>query len=229
MPKSQQRECLHCKELFQPHCRNVHHQKFCSKPECRKASKADSQRRWLSKPENRDVFRGSANVERVRQWREANPGYWKRSAQGRGTLQEVLPQAVPSQATHQQELELKISLPPLQDLLVHTNPTQNPVLVGLISHLIDSPLQEDIAHAAHRLILRGMNILDMKSGTKMNPNNEDQNESSAPNGSGAYPDNSVGSGTTGMFRSLNELGSGRFQVPTETSKLHDLPSGESSR
>jgi hypothetical protein len=43
----------------------------------RAASKADSHRRWLSKPANREHFRGPANVERVRQWREANPGYWK--------------------------------------------------------------------------------------------------------------------------------------------------------
>jgi hypothetical protein len=76
--KSYQRECLHCKELFDPGIRHRWRQKFCTKPGCRTASKAASQRRWLSKPENRDHFnhfRGSANVERVRRWREANPGY----------------------------------------------------------------------------------------------------------------------------------------------------------
>ncbi len=91
MPKRDQRECLHCKELFLPDRRNWWHQKFCLKPECQRASKARSQSQWLSKPENRDVFRGSANVERVRQWRERNPGYWKRPATRAGTLQEVVP------------------------------------------------------------------------------------------------------------------------------------------
>jgi hypothetical protein len=63
-------ECLHCKELFIPNARNWWHQKFCAKPDCRKASKTESHRRWLSKPGNQDHFRGSANVERVRQAQE---------------------------------------------------------------------------------------------------------------------------------------------------------------
>jgi len=94
-----------------PNRRNWWHQKFCFKPECRKASKAQSQRRWLSQPENRDVFRGSENVERVRQWRAKNPGYWKRSPKGQGTLQEVFPAQVPENT----ELKKRTSLPPLQD------------------------------------------------------------------------------------------------------------------
>ena len=66
----------------QPDRHNWWHQKFCTKPECRQASKVQSQRQWLKRPENRDVFRGSANVERVRQWRDKHPGYWKRPAKG---------------------------------------------------------------------------------------------------------------------------------------------------
>ena len=54
-----------------------------AKPGCRKASKADSQRRWLQKPENRDYFRGPEHVQRVQRWREAHPGYWRRAKAGR--------------------------------------------------------------------------------------------------------------------------------------------------
>lgn len=180
MSKCQQRECLHCKKLFRPHCRNVHHQKFCFNPLCRKASKAQSQRRWLSKPDNREYFRGSANVERVRQWRKAHPGYWKRSAQPPGTLQEVLPEPVPPQAPDCQELAPKISSPPLQDVLGHSDPAQHPLVVGLIAHLIDSPLQEDIAQTTQRLILHGMNILGMKPGMKQTPKYEDQKTNPLP-------------------------------------------------
>ena len=93
MPKRDRCECLHCKELFVPNRRNWWHQKFCTKPECRQASKAESQRHWLSKPENRDYFRGSANVERVRQWRAKNPGYWKRAGQGLGYVTRSRPGA----------------------------------------------------------------------------------------------------------------------------------------
>jgi hypothetical protein len=157
-----QLECLHCKELFRPHPRNTYHQKFCSQPQCRQASKAQSQRRWLSKPQNQDYFRGSANVERIRQWRQANPGYWKRSRKTSGTLQEVLnPQPIESQG-----LASKTSRPPLQDLF----PTQDPLLVGLISQMIDSPLQDHIEQTTRRLILKGRDILDAKSGGKTKGN-----------------------------------------------------------
>ena len=51
-----------------------------AQPPCRQASKAASQRRWLRKPDNRDYFSGPTHVERVRQWRQAHPGYWRRKA-----------------------------------------------------------------------------------------------------------------------------------------------------
>lgn len=57
MESFQRKKCCHCKELFRPDPRNAKRQEYCRKPECRKASKVASQRRWLSKPENRDYFR----------------------------------------------------------------------------------------------------------------------------------------------------------------------------
>ena len=128
-----------------PNLRNWWHQKYCTQPECRKASKTESQRQWLSKPENRDVFRGSANVERVRQWRDENPGYWKRPAKPCRTLQELVAAPVPAQTPENKEVAPKLSSPPLptaspplQDFVQ----SQDPLVLGLISHLIDSPLQE---------------------------------------------------------------------------------------
>jgi len=52
-----------------PYYRNATRQKYCNKAECKKASKAESQRKWLNKPENSDYFRSHENVERVQQWR----------------------------------------------------------------------------------------------------------------------------------------------------------------
>jgi hypothetical protein len=160
--KSLQRECLHCRELFLPNPRNRWHQKFCTKPECRHASKVESQRRWLSQPTNRDHFRGSANVERVREWRKAHPGYWKRAKKSPRTLQDI----VRSQATDAQQLAAKPSLTPLQDFLA----AQDPLIVGLISHLIDSPLQDRVEQATFRLLTKGQTILDLRSGVKTNAN-----------------------------------------------------------
>ncbi len=156
-----------------PNRRNWWHQKYCAKPECRKASKAESQRRWLSKPENRDVFRGSENVERVRQWRAKNPGYWKRSAQAQGALQEV----VPGQVAENKELTKTTSPPPLQDFVA----SQDPLLLGLIAHLVDSPLQEVVEQTARCLLLKGLSILDVRFGMKPKGNTyADKETSSVP-------------------------------------------------
>ena len=160
------RECLHCKGLFRPHCRNGHHQEFCSEPSCRRASKAESQRRWLAKPQNRDYFQGSSNVERVRQWRKENPGYWKRAAPMPGTLQDVLI----SQPSPPEEVENKRSQVPLQDVLA----TQDPLVLGLIAHLIGSPLQDHIEETARNLLRKGRSFLDARSGMKSTENYENQ-------------------------------------------------------
>jgi hypothetical protein len=163
--KSYQRECVHCKELFDPNARNRWHQRFCTKTECREASKADSRRRWSIKPENQHHFRGSENVENVRRWRKANPGYWKRAKKPDSTLQDL----VPSQLTEPQQLAPTTSLAPLQDLVA----MQGPLLVGLIAHLIDSPLQDLVEQTTLVLIAKGRTILDMRSGVKTNANHHE--------------------------------------------------------
>jgi hypothetical protein len=76
--KTRRRRCKNCNDLFKPDLRNLKRQKFCDKPECKVASKKHSQQKWLSKPQNRGHFSGPANVIRIQQWREQNPGYWKR-------------------------------------------------------------------------------------------------------------------------------------------------------
>ena len=89
MKRARRRKCLCCGELFRPDARNRRHQRYCSKPACRRASKAASQRRWRDKAENRDYFRGAINVARVQAWRAAHPRYWRRKAPRAGdALQE---------------------------------------------------------------------------------------------------------------------------------------------
>jgi len=141
--------------LFRPHSGNRWHQKYCVKPGCRKARKAQSQRRWLEKEANRDYFRGLSNVERVRQWRRKNPQYWKRSAKGSGTLQDL----VSIQAVEKQVVVETTSQAPLQDLVSK----QDPLLLGLITQLIDTPLQDRVEQTTLRLISQGLSFLDMRS------------------------------------------------------------------
>jgi hypothetical protein len=151
------RKCRHCRQLFVPDPCNRYHQRFCSAPACQRASKAQSQRRWLAKPENRDYFCGPENVRRVQQWRAAHPGYArKRGSKAVGPLQEVLP----LQPTENKPLRPKLTPPPLQEVLS----LQHPFVVGLISMLTHSTLQEDIVGTSRRLLAKGCDILGMVPG-----------------------------------------------------------------
>ena len=43
MKCSARRKCQHCKEFYLPDRRNLHHQRYCAEPACRRQSKAESQ------------------------------------------------------------------------------------------------------------------------------------------------------------------------------------------
>src|SRR5215831_18987011 len=65
MARGQRRKCKCCRRSFRPDLRNRHHQRYCSEPPCRAASKAASHARWLSKPENQGWTDGFAEWEFV--------------------------------------------------------------------------------------------------------------------------------------------------------------------
>jgi hypothetical protein len=139
MKQYRRRKCRYCRDLFHPDHRNLRHQHYCSKPACRQASKADSQRRWLNKAQNRNYFRGAMNVQRVRDWRAAHPGYWRRP----GTPTKVaLQEDSMTQATETNKKSAILVDPALQDLLFD----QPVVLIGLIAQLTGTALQEAMPH-----------------------------------------------------------------------------------
>jgi len=86
-----QRKCLNCNEYFDCDPRNLKRQHHCSKPECRRASKAASQAAWLAKPQNQDYFRSPVHVVRVQNWREAHPVYSHPKHKASLPLQDSLP------------------------------------------------------------------------------------------------------------------------------------------
>ena len=149
MANEVQSKCLCCGEIFTVDVRNRGRQKYCPKPACRATGKAARQRRWLDKPENQDYFCGPEHVERVRVWRAAHPVYWRSHRRGRGVaLQDAL-------IEHVIEIPEDLTARALQDALR----LQGPVLIGLIAHLSDSALQEDIATTARGLLQLGQDIL----------------------------------------------------------------------
>ena len=160
MGRQEQRQCRHCGVRFAPERRNGHHQNYCGALPCKAASKKASQAKWLAK--NRDYHRGPEAVARVQAWRRAHPGYSR--GQSAAPLQEALPfgtvantptlsevLAPPKNSCNAQE---ELATTPLQDFLS----AQPIVLVGLIAHIWDSALQEDIATVVTQLIQLGHDI-----------------------------------------------------------------------
>ena len=151
MDRGDRRKCKCCLKLFRPDPRNRHHQRYCSVPACRAASKAASQVRWRAKPENQGYFRGPVNVARVRAWRSRHPGYWRKGRRAGVALQDVsMAQPIGSAITRD-----AVAGSPLQEFLT----AQPAVLIGLIAHLVGTPLQDDIVRAADRLLQLGQDIL----------------------------------------------------------------------
>ena len=145
-------KCLHCAEFFVPDARNRRRQRYCVKPACRKVSKAASQQAWRQKPENAEYFRGCDNVARVRAWRQAHPGYWRRKGPKRSlALQEISKPQPPDNAPPAAQDDAVA----LQDLFR----AQPPVLLGLIAQFTGCALQEDIAAMTRTLHSRGRAVL----------------------------------------------------------------------
>jgi hypothetical protein len=156
--------CICCKKAFFPCSQNVKRQNYCSEPECRKASKKSSQKRWLDK--NPGHFSGSECVERVRQWRLAHPGYSRRKVSG-DTLQDFVPlnPVIKQEVTPHLPLPSPPSTPPLvplQQALQVFDIMQVPFFVGLLAQISGLTLQEDLGLAARSMQQYGLDVISAK-------------------------------------------------------------------
>ena len=151
MGHADRRKCRCCLKLFRPDARNRRHQRYCAAPDCRAASKAASQARWLAKPDNADYFRGPVNVARVQAWRSRRPGYWRKGRPVGSALQDLSMAQVIDSGQKIGHFERS----PLQEIFT----AQPAVLIGLIAHLIATPLQDEIVGATGRLLRLGRDIL----------------------------------------------------------------------
>lgn len=64
--------------MFIPDYRAAGRQKYCARSQGQKVRRRESQRRWLAKTGNAAYHSGDEPARRVREWRAANPGYWRR-------------------------------------------------------------------------------------------------------------------------------------------------------
>lgn len=153
------RKCWHCKVWFRPNPRNPRRQRFCTKDECRAASKRTSQRKWAQK--NQLYFRGEKEVKRVQAWRKEHPGYWrKRVERAKSEEVDALQDVVSAQPIEDEEvneprnrIKRKVSRP-LQDIVM----AQQLTLIGLTSMITGDALQEDIAQVLTSCYERGQRI-----------------------------------------------------------------------
>jgi len=161
MKSAKSHQCLCCSAPFEVEPRNAHHQKYCSKPSCRKASKAASQRLWLAKPENVNYHSGPAAVARVSDWQKAHPEYRERQKIKRQAALQVFCAPQPVESMHELPVlpsheEISVLPPPLalQDFII-AHPF---VFVGLLAHIFNFTLQDDIANTTRSLQKLGEDI-----------------------------------------------------------------------
>ena len=140
--KKNSKKCPHCGCNFTPDPRVCWRQRYCSKPACVKASRSAAQAKWLKKVENRDHFSGLSELVRIQQWRAAHPGYWRRRVRlGHYQISGALAEVVREFA--------------LQDMIdAHFS-----LVVGLLSHLTGSALQDEIVSEIRRLNVLGHAVL----------------------------------------------------------------------
>ena len=165
MAKAGQRKCLFCGLFFQPDYRSGSRQRYCCAAECRRTSKAASQAAWLAQTPNKDYFRGPVHVARVQAWRLAHPGYGRGKPRAVPALQDRLPPQVTDvieDSSHREAVAESPASPACRALQDLWN-TESPLLAGLVAHLFQLSLQDDMVSTTRRLVQLGN---DMISGVR---------------------------------------------------------------
>ena len=145
--------------MFIPEYRSAGRQRYCARPKCRKVSRRESQRRWLLKAGNAAYHSGGTPADRVKAWRAAHPGYWRRRS---ATAENAV----------RSKTELSSLLAPfaLQDPCVALQDSWNPqvtALVGLIAWVRGTALQNVIADDLRDIMFAGRAILnDLRADAK---------------------------------------------------------------
>jgi hypothetical protein len=150
MARGRRRKCKCCRRLFVPDPPNLRHQCSCSQPLCREKPQAKP----AGSPDPEPGLRPRARPRRPRQGLASAPS--RLLAQG------LAPPTAFKDVSIAQALGSKgktgdFVRSPLQDLLT----AQPAVLIGLIAHLVGTPLQVDIARTTDRLLRLGQDILAM--------------------------------------------------------------------
>ena len=163
MAKVGQRKCQFCGLFFVPDHRKGALQRYCCAAPCRRASKAASQAAWLAQAANKDYFSGPVHVARVRAWRSAHPGYSRGKPRPSPALQDLLMTQVPDAVEESVNRGAAVEPVATRALQVLWN-TESPLLTGLVAHLFELSLQDEMASTARRLVQLGNDMINGKHG-----------------------------------------------------------------
>jgi hypothetical protein len=166
--RRRKRKCKNCRELYMPDVRHFRDQNYCSKPDCRHASKLASHRRWYRSDKGAEYRDPEENKRRVREWREKHPKYWRRT--GKAPL-DALQDTTASEGVENQQVTPSLNDGALQDV----NFLQPAMVVGLIASLTGSALQDTIAETSRRFVLLGQDILGEGPGSNPKGDRRDGN------------------------------------------------------
>lgn len=76
--KIKKKKCDHCNNFFVPDKYNYHVQSYCSKSECRHASRIASRRNYRRKDTNRTPEKRKKESKRIKKWQKTHPDYKNR-------------------------------------------------------------------------------------------------------------------------------------------------------
>jgi hypothetical protein len=126
-------------------------------------AEAASQAAWRARPPNNDYFSDPVHVARVQAWRTAHSGYSRGRVRPSRALQDLFaPQvtdAVEECANRVEAPEAGVTVA-LQDLLN----AESPLLEGLVAHLFQPALQDDMASTTRRLVQLGRDVINGRCG-----------------------------------------------------------------
>ena len=147
------RKCVWCGDLFEPDPRNAKRQKYCAKSACRAPARPRDSGAGSTKPENQDYFRGPEHVAAGARVAGSPSGLLARGMRAYPGMRYKTPWRASA-------LNLRAISPLPPPCVTRRAALQGPVLIGLIAHLSDSTLQDDIAAAPRRRLLQlGQDIL----------------------------------------------------------------------
>ena len=150
--RTKTRSCAHCGQRFTINPRLGKRHRFCSRPQCAKASHATARKKWLRRNGGKSYYLGPQNTDRVYDWRRQHPRYWKKTGRSKWVRR--------GEFELTKALAAELRYVSLQD----TIDTRLALEIGLISRVSGASLQDTIAKEIHRLTLRGYAILRGKSG-----------------------------------------------------------------